>query len=335
MTTMDQSELELLRRGNLKFVRRFSRTLTTMSSSPRLKMAVLCCIDTRIDPLKIYGLDSGQICVIRNAGNQVTQDVIGTLAITIYELGVNTVIILGHTQCGTTCSLVEEAFKNVKEKLGIPKQTLERLINRNMDLTNPLLGISDSETNVCLNVQKLQTNPLFQDIKVVGQLYDVETGKIWDVEVDDKVSPSNWIQTIIDVIHDQFRKFKGLFYVSPELIEDDLTSPYTTVFDDIRHEFKTIEFHNTYILTSPFQESLQSLRWDLGFERDKLLIFGEGELSKEKELAFNLEITTVLRDFDIMNPFEGISVLGYPEEAKKALLHRFDIPELLYQLESA
>ncbi len=334
MMTPDNSKLELLKRGNQEYNQHFPSSLARLSSSPRLQIALLCCIDTRINPLKIYGLSPGQIVILRNAGNQVTQDVIGSLIIAIHELGVSTVIVLGHTKCGTVRYLVEDALHDAEKKLGIPKQTLERLTNRNHDFDNPLLEISDPYDNVCINVLKLRTHPLFQEIKVIGQLYNVDNGKIRDIDVDKEFTPSNWIQTIVNVIHHQFKKFIKLFQVTPHEIDQSLTSSYSEAFDEIRQEFSEMIFHDTYVLTSPLQESLNTLHWDLGFEQGKILIFGEGKLSKEKKIVFNIETASPLTNIDIIKPFDGITVLGYPENTKRALLHRIDIPEQLLQLNS-
>jgi carbonic anhydrase len=67
---------------------------------PARQIAVVTCMDTRIDPLRMFGLDVGEAHVLRNAGGRVTEDVLRSVAFASHLLGVDTVVVVHHTGCG-------------------------------------------------------------------------------------------------------------------------------------------------------------------------------------------------------------------------------------------
>jgi carbonic anhydrase len=96
---------------------------------PRRRIAVVTCMDARIDPLRILGLEPGDAHVIRNAGGAVTEDVVDSVAVSQRLLGTRSVIVLHHTDCAGMASrlpgvppaeTLREAVEILREEPGIP-----------------------------------------------------------------------------------------------------------------------------------------------------------------------------------------------------------------------
>ena len=99
---------------------------TALPAPPALAIAVVTCMDARIDPLAVLGLAAGDAHVIRNAGGVVTDDVIRSLALSQTGLGTREVLVAQHTGCGAHPpdadmeASVREAVRAVREAGGIP-----------------------------------------------------------------------------------------------------------------------------------------------------------------------------------------------------------------------
>src|SRR6202453_2008866 len=85
---------------------------------PSRHMAVITCMDARIDVFAALGLHLGEAHVIRNAGGRVTEDVLRSLALSSHVLGVDTVVVMQHTQCGLAGGTDEELRKLTGAELG-------------------------------------------------------------------------------------------------------------------------------------------------------------------------------------------------------------------------
>jgi carbonic anhydrase len=72
----------------------------TVSARPLRKLAVLACMDARLDPYRLLGLERGDAHVIRNAGGMATDDAIRSLAISQHKLGTEEIVVIHHTDCG-------------------------------------------------------------------------------------------------------------------------------------------------------------------------------------------------------------------------------------------
>ena len=91
------SEFSDLFTGNEAFVKEFkSQDLTGQAKKG---LAIITCMDSRIDPLRIVGMKAGDAKILRNAGARVTDDVLRTLILAAYLLGVNRVLVMPHTDC--------------------------------------------------------------------------------------------------------------------------------------------------------------------------------------------------------------------------------------------
>jgi carbonic anhydrase len=130
---------------------------------PGRHLAVVTCMDARIDVFAALGLHLGEALVIRNAGGRVTDDVLRSLALATHVLGVDTVVVMEHTKCGLAGVSDEELQVRTGAELGfLPIEDHTVALRDDIDLlaAQPYLG------------------PL---VMIAGFTYDVETGEIDDV----------------------------------------------------------------------------------------------------------------------------------------------------------
>lgn len=143
---------------------RFAATFRPITERrPRRHLAVLTCLDARINVLEAYGLELGDAAILRNAGGRVTDDVLRSLAISGHVLEVDTVVVLQHTNCGLS---------------GVSQEGLEELTGA----TLPFLPISDHTATLRADVALLASTPYLLPITtIVGMLFDVDSGVIEEV----------------------------------------------------------------------------------------------------------------------------------------------------------
>ena len=143
-----------------------------IAKSPTRRVAIVTCMDARIDPASVFGLAPGEAHVIRNAGALVTDDVERSVLLSQYALGTRTVILAGHTDCGLL-GHDEEATRQLVEQ------------ERGRRPTYPLGSLADVEDGVRDGVRRLRQSPyLHHTDDVHGYVYDVGTGRLTAVEVD-------------------------------------------------------------------------------------------------------------------------------------------------------
>jgi carbonic anhydrase len=130
---------------------------------PSRRLAVVTCMDARIDVFAVLGLHLGEAHVIRNAGGRVTDDVLRSLALSCHVLGVDTVAVMQHTKCGLA---------------GVTDEELRRLTGADLGF----LPIDDHAAALREDVEELANTPYLAPLQVVaGFVYDVESGRIDDV----------------------------------------------------------------------------------------------------------------------------------------------------------
>src|SRR5689334_6161216 len=88
-------------------------------------LAVVTCMDSRIDPLKMLGLRPGESKILRNAGGRVTDDVLRTLVLATHLLGVNRVLVVEHTDCKMASTTDDNVHATIFESSGIDTRSLE------------------------------------------------------------------------------------------------------------------------------------------------------------------------------------------------------------------
>lgn len=130
---------------------------------PARRLAVVTCMDARIDVLGMLGLELGEAHVVRNAGGRVTEDVLRSLALSSHALGVDTVAVVEHTGCGLT---------------GTSDAALRHLTGADVEF----LAIDDHAATIRRDVALIASTPYLGAIaSVAGFLFDVTTGTLDEV----------------------------------------------------------------------------------------------------------------------------------------------------------
>ena len=130
---------------------------------PSRRLAVVTCMDARIDVFAALGLHLGEAHVIRNAGGRVTDDVLRSLALSSHVLGVDSVVVMQHTKCGLAGVTDEELQQRTGAKLGF-------------------FPIDDHAAALKEDVDLLSSTSYLTPIRrIAGFVFDVETGLLDDV----------------------------------------------------------------------------------------------------------------------------------------------------------
>lgn len=138
--------------------------------APRRQLAVVACMDSRMDIFAILGLDNGEAHIIRNAGGVITDDVIRSLCLSQRFLGTREIILLHHTDCGLQKVDEQQFREELADEIGVkPWWSLE--------------AFSDPDADVRQSMQRLQLTPFLQHKDLVrGFVYEVETGRLREVD---------------------------------------------------------------------------------------------------------------------------------------------------------
>jgi carbonic anhydrase len=160
-----------------------------LAMPPARRLAILTCMDARLDPAKFAGLAEGDAHVIRNAGGRASDDAIRSLVISYKLLGTNEFFVIHHTECGMlyftndvmrgllassleTAQLTADGFKDVGKGPG----------SREGEYID-WLTFKDQKQAVLDDVARIATHPLVpKTIPVHGFIFDVKTGKLVEVE---------------------------------------------------------------------------------------------------------------------------------------------------------
>jgi carbonic anhydrase len=154
-----------LLRANEEHVAQFTGGDLTAPAAKHL--AIVTCMDSRIEPLQALGLQRGDAKVIRNAGGRVTDDALRSLVVAVHLLAVQRILVLEHTDCGMTKASEERTHELIRERSGIDTRTLE------------LGTISDQQAALRVDVQRLRSCPYLPEVvAVAGGMYDVRTGRV-------------------------------------------------------------------------------------------------------------------------------------------------------------
>jgi carbonic anhydrase len=146
---------------------------SVISPRPRLRLAVLTCMDTRISR-KALGLNAGDAHLIRNAGGIVTDDAIRSLLVSHYLLGTQEFMIINHTDCGLMKATEEELHQTIELRAGIPANSPVRFH-----------AFSDVERNVREQLSRLTAHSWVRKevIKIRGIVFDVQSGALREVAI--------------------------------------------------------------------------------------------------------------------------------------------------------
>ena len=153
---------------------------------PNKRLAVLSCMDTRLTELlpAALGLKNGDAKIIKNAGGLIISpfdSAMRSLLVSIYELGVNEIMVVAHSNCGA-CHMSYEHFHHEMLARGISEERLEIVRNCGIDLNQWLEGFKDTPTSVRKTVKIIKTHPLVpDDIVVRGFIIDSVTGALEEI----------------------------------------------------------------------------------------------------------------------------------------------------------
>jgi carbonic anhydrase len=130
-------------------------------------LAVLTCIDSRIDPLAMLGLRLGDAKIIRNAGARVTDDALRSLVLAVNLLGVTRVCVVQHTECAMVGSTSDEIRTRIEERSGVDARGWD------------FLGTTDQRATMVHDIGLIETCPLLpSDLEVGGFIFDVHSGAL-------------------------------------------------------------------------------------------------------------------------------------------------------------
>ena len=151
--------------ANTEFVKEFkSQDLT---GEAKKGLAIVTCMDSRIDPLRIIGMKAGDAKILRNAGARVTEDVLRTLILATSLLNVNRVLVMPHTDCKMASGTEEQIHAAIFEKSAIDTRSIE------------IRTVSDQIAALKSDLVRIEKYPLLpKDIAVVGAVYNVKTGEL-------------------------------------------------------------------------------------------------------------------------------------------------------------
>jgi carbonic anhydrase len=156
-----------LLRNNAEFARSFSNGDLPMP--PGKALAVVACMDARLNVYGLLGLQEGEAHVIRNAGGVVTEDVIRSLAISQWLLGTREIVLIHHTDCGMLTFTDDEVKADIESKTGLrPHFALE--------------AFSDLERDIRQSIARIKASPFVANKDSVrGFVYDVTSGRLQEV----------------------------------------------------------------------------------------------------------------------------------------------------------
>ena len=129
-------------------------------------LAVLTCMDSRIEPLAMLGVRPGDAKILRNAGARVTDDVLRTLVLASYLLGVDRAMVVAHTRCRMAAGSEEDVHAAVEAAGGPDTRSLSFLVT------------GDQEAALRADVQRVRSWPYLTRLEVGGFIYDVDTGRL-------------------------------------------------------------------------------------------------------------------------------------------------------------
>lgn len=157
---------------NQEFVKKFK--VEELSHKPKKRLAIVTCMDTRLAGFlePAMGLERGDAKIIKNAGNRITEDALRSLAVSIYSLGAEEVMVVGHTDCGMANVNFEKIRESMK-KMEVSEEVIEKL-----NLEEWIGAIDDEEKNVIEGVKTIKNAEFIPEIPVHGLIIDINTGAI-------------------------------------------------------------------------------------------------------------------------------------------------------------
>ena len=151
--------------ANAEYAAKFTKE--ELTGQARKGLAIVTCMDSRIDPLRIVGMHAGDAKILRNAGARVTDDVLRTLVLATHLLGVTRILVMPHTDCRMAQADESEIHQQIKDATGMDTRGIE------------IRTVKDQNKALVTDIQRIESYPLLPlGIQVMGAIYDVKTGKL-------------------------------------------------------------------------------------------------------------------------------------------------------------
>ena len=172
---------------NRRFVENQEYERFVTSKYPDKKIAIVTCMDTRLVELlpAALGIKNGDVKMIKNAGATITNpfdSTVRSLLIAVYELGVNEIMIIGHTGCGVQGMDSQEMLDMMRSR-GIDEEHISLMKHCGIDLNSWLHGFENTDTAVSETVDLVRNHPLMpRDVTVRGYIIDSHTGKLTSID---------------------------------------------------------------------------------------------------------------------------------------------------------
>ncbi len=169
MSSFPSDSFKDLTEANAEYVKSFK--YSDLTGVAQRGLAIVTCMDSRINPLSVVGMRSGDAKILRNAGARVTEDVLRTLVLATYLLGVKRILIMPHTECRMAENTEEEIHNQIDQQFGVNTSSLE------FNTTTDQLGALAKDVN------RVRAYPLLNTgVEVGGAIYDVKTGAITPID---------------------------------------------------------------------------------------------------------------------------------------------------------
>jgi carbonic anhydrase len=175
----------LLHNKNFVAEKGYEKYITT--KYPDKRIAIVTCMDTRLVELlpAALGLRNGDVKIIKNAGGTITNPFDSTmrsLLVAVYELGVNEIMVIGHTGCGVQGMNSAEMLHLMRER-GVSEEHITLMRHCGIDLDGWLHGFEDTSEAVSETVDLIGKHPLMAaDVRVRGYIMDSTTGELSPVD---------------------------------------------------------------------------------------------------------------------------------------------------------
>jgi len=156
--------------ANTQFVDGFQHSELTGTALKGL--AIITCMDSRISPLAVVGMQAGGAKILRNAGARVTDDIIlRTLVLASYLLVVSRVLVMAHTDCRMVCANDSVIHETIQNQHGVDTRSLE------------FCTVSNQREALMVDVSRLRSFPLLKNgVAIAGAIYNVYTGQLEPID---------------------------------------------------------------------------------------------------------------------------------------------------------
>lgn len=135
-------------------------------------LAIVTCMDSRIAPLSIVGMAPGDVKILRNAGARVTDDVLRTLVLATFLLGVNRVLVMPHTECKMASATETQIHTEIMRDFLVDTRSVE------------IRTVTDQIEALRYDVTRIRTYPMLAPgVVVAGAVFDVHTGKLTPIAI--------------------------------------------------------------------------------------------------------------------------------------------------------